>query len=191
MPSLSLLGFASLFYATLLPLVLLVFVGLLFVPCLLHTRNASAGDIGKAIVSYLFMSIGTVLILSGSIPWAFSLVSLQPASKESAFTFLVLLGTGIATVLLSRRAMRNIPDAAREVPHAITVTSFLTAGLLLILLGILLLLLSGANQETSSLLPWWIAPILLFAVGVILSLIFSRGARKDGKSLLRRLKLIK
>jgi hypothetical protein len=192
MPSLSLLGFTSLFYATFLPLLLLLVVGVLFVPCLLHARNAPAMEIGRALIAYLFMSIGAALILSGGIPWAFAFLSFQPTPQDTLVTFLILICSGVLTLLAVRRARKNIKEEAQVLPRAIFVTSFLLAGLLLILLGLLLLLLSGLTPgETSLPWSWWIAPVLLIVVGFILALLFSQGTRNNGVSILKRLKLQK
>jgi len=194
MDLLSLLGFTSLFYATVVPLLVLFLVGVLFIPCLLGAKGANPREIGSAITGTVLVTVGVVLVLSGLLTLAFSLISPLPVPTQAKLSLLLVALSGAAVLLGSTMVLRKVDAAAKAVPQAIVVTSFSLAGLLLTILGVLLLLLSviaSSGQDAGVLTPpsWWAAPILLTITGVLLALGSRCSASGKGKGLLHSLSL--
>ncbi|MEK7137361.1 MAG: hypothetical protein AAB853_03690, partial [Patescibacteria group bacterium] len=127
-------------------------------------------DIGKAIYTYILLSVGVFTILISVLPLIASLLSMQWMSlgQYAALAVLLLLGSALM-IILSRRMCAVVIPTAAAVTRAIFFCFFYLVGVFLCFGGFLLLLsgsmealLGDGDYEP---MAFWVLPASLFLTG--------------------------
>lgn len=176
MDFLSFIGVTSMTFATLLPLILLVFVSLLFLPAICLGKIGRVADLGEAACAAVLLNVGTVLVIGTLLPFTFSLLTRKPLPGMAYPSLLVVLVIGALLTWFTWRWLEAVESQAAAIPRALVLTSYLLTGALLAVFGgttFLLNLIARVVSTADSFVPegWWAAPFLNFALGLVLFLV--------------------
>lgn len=166
-------GFSSIgmtwtFYGLLLPLALLQFFALLFIPSVL-VPGAKASEIGKAIYCYVLQTVGILLMTVSGISAAYAVVTQADVTPQSYLALLLLFVGGGVTFLWHEHLSLSIDRASRSVPFALFWYTFKTIGYVAILVSLLYLLLTVVLLAPLLPAQWWVFPGTFLAYGLLVS----------------------
>lgn len=159
-------GFVNIFYGLLVPVMLVQFLSLIFIPSLI--RGGDPKKVAEAVYCYTMQSFGVLLMTAGALPTVVSVLAGMQMAGSTYFTLLVVFAAGGIMFLWHDNAVRCIDPAARQVPGAIFLYMFKIIGYIIVLLWGLSLfttLMSGSIKEEG----WWILPLVMVLYGLLLS----------------------
>jgi hypothetical protein len=171
-PLLSGLGFMSVFYVLLLPLVLVQLFAIIFIPSLL-VPGAKPMAVGKAVYSYAMQTVGILLMTLGAVPAIHGVLESLVLPEERYTTeiyiaLLVLFATGGLAFLWHEQMAQTIDDASRKVTGVLFWFLWRTIGCMVVVVSLLSLLLTMLLSTPPLIEGWWTMPLVLLAYGAFL-----------------------
>ena len=180
---------SSFFY--ILPIVVIHLVTLLYIAAL-HTDNKiSPRELGKAVYVQILLAFGVMLIISGALPFLFSLFSATRLSLEQYAAITIMIAVGVMLlIVLSKRVCSKLNKKAAIIPRSIYHCTFYVLGAIICVEsilsffgGLIAALMVDEGQYPSE---WWAMPISFFVIGTGILLFFRYATEGKFQSLYRK-----
>jgi len=160
-------GFIGVFYGVLLPLVLIQFLALLFIPTLLNHKG-DAIEAGKAIYCIILQGLGLILLTTGSIPTVYSVLSGNLLQDRQYLALILIFAVGGFLFLWHDYLLLSVDKSVRVIPQTILFFAVRLVGIAAIVFSVLSLVLSALLQQGPLEPTWWIIHTIVFIYGTLL-----------------------
>lgn len=162
-------GASGLFYALVVPVLVVQMVALAFIPSLL-SPGARVREVGRAIYCYALMSVGILLMTVSGVPALYGILTNAELGSSIYLALILIFSIGGLTYLVYEHTSHALDEASSMVPHALYFYTLKFIGALMVILSTLSLSFTMLFSSASSIRPdFWVTPLIFMMYGIIVS----------------------